>query len=1037
MSKWTQEQTSAIYESGTNIIVSAGAGSGKTAVLSQRVLEKIKSGIHINELLILTFTKAAASEMKDRIRKKIASDKELENELNLLNSSYITTFDSFALSVVKKYHYLLNIPKNISITDESIVKIKHKEIIDNIFEGLYESKILDFEKLIDKYCVKNDNSIREVISNICMVIDGFIDKYEYIDNIKNNFYTDESINKIIEEYYSFLEEKRSLIKLELNNLSCYFDYDYIDKINNSISSIMECDIKDLHLITNVDLPKVPRGSEEDAKNCKKGFNESIKSLLSFSEYGDYENIKNNILLTKSIVFTILDIVSIYIENMKEYKEENQIYTFNDISSLAIKIVKENESARCELKNSFKEIMIDEYQDTNDVQDIFISYIENNNVYMVGDIKQSIYRFRGSNPDIFKEKYEKYSNNNGGRKIDLIKNFRSRSEVLNNINRIFELIMDYNIGGAEYKQSHEMIYGNTLYDKEKDENINYNIDILEYDNDKDSGYSNMEVEIFSIAKDIKDKLNSKLKVFDKETGKLRDATYNDFVIICDRSKYFNDFKKIFEYLGIPLCILKDDKLNSSIDISIIKNIIDLIIRINNKDYGIDYKYDLLSIGRSFLYELDDSYLFDIFNSQNYENNIIYNDFSKINSINSKSIPEILEEILDITDFYNKIYKIGDYENINVRIKTIYNLASEFNNKGNNIIKFRDYLNNIIDEGIDIKYNAYMTSSESVKILTTHKSKGLEYPICYFADLDHEFNYKELTKSFVVSKKYGLIVANNLENDDKSILKLVYKNDYKKNEISEKIRLFYVALTRAREKIIIVIPKKDMISLEKNENGVIEEGRRLSFNKLSDFIYAVKYYLSDYFKDIDIDKINLSKNYLYKRDVNKLISNKLSNIIVNEIQVDKEIINDEHFSHENIGLISLQSKKNMEYGTKIHEVFEYIDMKNYDESIIEDDFIRSKVSKFMNNELLKNIKDADVYHEYEFEYEMDNTNYHGIIDLMLEYDDRINIIDFKLKNIMNSDYIKQLNGYKEYINRISGKKINLYLYSIMDEIFVNLN
>ena len=159
MPSWTKEQNDAIYKSGTNIIVSAGAGSGKTAVLSERVLEKLKSGIHINELLILTFTKAAAAEMKERIRKKIKKNEELKDELNLIDSSYITTFDSFAMSIVKKYHYLLNVSKNISIIESSVIEIKKKEILDLIFDNYYKNKDDDFVTLINTFCIKDDSSI--------------------------------------------------------------------------------------------------------------------------------------------------------------------------------------------------------------------------------------------------------------------------------------------------------------------------------------------------------------------------------------------------------------------------------------------------------------------------------------------------------------------------------------------------------------------------------------------------------------------------------------------------------------------------------------------------------------------------------------------------------------------------------------------------------------------------------------------------------------------------------------------------------------
>lgn len=1033
MPKWTKEQEEAIIKSGSNIIVSAGAGSGKTAVLSERVINKIQNGIHVNELLILTFTRAAADEMKDRIRKKIGKIPEFKDELTLLSSAYITTFDSFALSVVKKYHYLLNISSSIAITDESIVKLEQKKILDNIFEKFYKEKNEKFINLIKKYCIKNDKSLKSNILSLCNKISDYIDRDEFIDNVINNFYEEENVNNLLTKYKEFINDKKKAIMLELDNMNMYFDYDYCMSLQNSCLGILNANIDELHLYESIKLPSAPRGSEEEAKEAKTNLKKLVDDLISYGNYGTLEDIKNDILSSKETVITILEIVKSYLNEVEKYKKENNIYTFSDISRLSIKILKENESVRNELKYSFKEIMIDEYQDTNDVQDIFISMIANNNVYMVGDIKQSIYRFRGSNPNIFKEKYSNYSKNIGGYKIDLIKNFRSRYEVLDNINKVFDLIMDSSLGSAEYRETHEMVYGNTAYDSEKINDFNYDFEVLEYmNNKKETGFDNSEVEIFMIAKDIKDKMKNKLKVFDKETSKLRDATYNDFVIILDRSKYFDSFKKIFEYLDIPLTILKDGKLNASTDIYLIKNIVDLIIHINDNNLNEDFKYDFVSIARSFLYEYTDENIFDIINSKNYKETTIYKDFSSIENINIKTSNEIFNDILDITDFYNKLYKIGDYENTNVRLETISKLSSSLSNLGLSIIDFRDYLNDIIENNEDIKYTTFSSNSDSVKILTIHKSKGLEYPVCYFADLDHEFNTSELKDKFICDKNYGLIVPSNMEDITTSVIKELYKKDFIKEEISEKIRLFYVALTRAREKMIIVLPEKETKKLEKNENGVIEEIRRLSFSKLSDFMYGVKDYLDKYFKTIDITKLGLTKDYQYNKTINiKNNTNIKDDIKVEEINIKNDITEEKHFSKETNMLSTKDEIKMMKYGTRIHEYLELIDYKNPNLSLIKDTFIKDKIEKFLNNDLLKNIKDSNIYHEYEFYYEKDNINYHGIIDLMLEYDEHIDIIDFKLKSITDDNYKSQLYGYKNYIENITNKKVNTYLYSILNE------
>ena len=1038
MPRWTKEQEEAIYTSGKNIIVSAGAGSGKTAVLSERVLHKIEEGTHVNELLILTFTRAAADEMKDRIRKKISGKEELKKELTLLNSSYITTFDSFALSVVKKYHYLLNITDNINITDESIVKIQNKKILDEIFERSYKN--IRFQELIKKYCIKTDKVLKENILSIALKIDGFIDPFGFIDNVYNNFFNENNVDNLLKTYESIINDLKKTIELEIENMSLYFDSDYIEKVNDAVYNILNADIDELHLYSTVKLPTVPRGSSEEAKTSKDSLKKACDKLLSYGNYGTINDIKNDIYSTKDTVLTILDIIKEFLLEIEKYKKENDIYTFNDISKLSIKILKENENIREELKSSFKEIMIDEYQDTNDLQETFISFLENDNVYMVGDIKQSIYRFRGSNPEIFKEKYSNYSKDIGGYKIDLIKNFRSRSEVLDNINKIFCLIMDYNLGSAEYSVSHQMVYGNTAYDTEKVDGFNYNFRVLEYLNkQKESGFSDIEVEIFTIAKDIKNKLDNNFQVFDKEDGKLRNATYNDFVIILDRSKYFDDFKKIFEYFDIPLTILKDGKLNSTTDILLIKNLVDFIIKIKEDVYDIDFKYDFISIARSFLYEYSDEYIFDIVTNNKIKETTIYNDLSTLSDkLNSYTSSLLFNDILDVTNFYNKLNKVGDYEEVNVRLKTINSLSSSLSSLGLSIMDFRDYLTDIIENDEDIKYATYTKEGNSVKILTIHKSKGLEYPICYFADLDHEFNTSELKDKFIVDKKYGLIVPSNLEEIDNSLLKEMYKYDFNREEVSEKIRLFYVALTRAREQMIIVLPDKETRTLEKNNDGVIEEIRRLSFNKLSSFIYGIKNYLYSYFEQIDVEKLGLTKNYLYpKKIVQETLNNIKDNINVEEINIVNEVVEEKHFSKETNKIITKEENDLMKFGTKVHEIFELLDFRNIDLSLVDNKFIRNKVEKFLSNDLLKNISNANIYKEYEFIYNKDNNEYHGIIDLMLEYDNHIDIIDYKLKSITDENYIKQLNGYKEYIEKISNKNVSTYLYSILDEKVLQIN
>ena len=461
---WTKEQQDAINLEGKNIIVSAGAGSGKTAVLTERTLRKLKSGIHINELLILTFTNAAAAEMKERIRKAINKTPNLEEEATLIDGAYITTFDSFSLSIVKKYHTRLNITSNIKITDEVIIDIKKNKILDDIMDKYYLSPKEDFTKLIQDFCLKDDKDLKKYILSTYKKIELKYNKEKYLEEYMSSYFTEENISKFIKEYLDLINSYRKNISNLITDLNDYFDGDYVSAIEDQLSKLLHASSYE-EIASSLDfrsLNPVPKSSHEEGKKIKETISAQIKELKSLLIYQTEEEMKEEILSTKSNVKVIIDIIKDLDKQLTLYKQENEIYNFNDIAHLAIKVVTDFKDVREELTNSFNEILVDEYQDTSDTQEMFISLISKNNVYMVGDIKQSIYRFRNANPYIFKNKYDTYRDTDAGIKIDLVKNFRSRKEVLDNINLLFDLIMDDEIGGADYKASHRMVFGNNTY-----------------------------------------------------------------------------------------------------------------------------------------------------------------------------------------------------------------------------------------------------------------------------------------------------------------------------------------------------------------------------------------------------------------------------------------------------------------------------------------------------------------------------------------------------------------------------------------------
>lgn len=1028
---WTDEQWNAIYDKGHNIIVSAGAGSGKTAVLSERVIENLKSGMSIKEVLLLTFTKAASLEMKTRIRNKIKKNPSLSKELSLIDEAYITTFDSFALSIVKKYHYILNISPNVSIIDEPIIRIKKKEILTNIFDKYYENRNEKFLKLISDFCIKDDKEIFESVLSIYSKIDLKYNKNEYLDNYINEYFNIDRINNDIKDYEKLLMSKFEELDYLIEDMSYYIDSDYITNLRLSVSNLMHSKTYD-EIVSNlsVEIPRLPKGSTDEVKEKKELINDVIKNIKSLCTYKNREEIMSSILSTKDYKEVIIDILKDFDKYVMSYKYENDIYEFTDIANLAIKLVKENVSVKEELKSSFKEIMIDEYQDTNDLQEILINLISNNNVYMVGDIKQSIYRFRNANPDIFKEKYNKYSNHIGGEKIDLNKNFRSREEVLNNINLLFNKVMDESIGGADYIKSHQMIFGNKSYIKKGKTLQNYDFELYSYMYDKKSEYSKEEIEAFIIAKDILSKVKGNYQIFDKDTSVLRNAEYSDFVILMDRTTNFDLYKKIFLYLGIPLELYKDETMNEDTDIIVLNNLIKFTIKLDTGVYDKELEYLFTSVMRSFLCESPDDEIFDTIKNKTILTSPLANKVRKI-KLNNKSSYEIINDLINEFDFYNKLITIGNESASSVKLNSILSNAKTTSSIAYDINSFSEYLDNVIKEKIDIKYTIHSGVSNSVKIMTIHKSKGLEFPICYFSGLYKPFNISDIKEKFTYSNKYGIITPYFDEGVAETIYKHLLKNDYLKEEISEKIRLFYVALTRAKEKMILVMPYEEIVNGK--ESDLVSNVVRSKYKSLLDIVSSTLVSLTKYVTVIDYNKSGITKDYslLIKKDFKSGIEKSTEVLNVNEILVENETLIDKHYSKENNKLITSDVKKNMKFGKYVHEVLEYFDLKKKDYSYIKDEFIKNKIISFSNLPIFDNVNEANIFHEYEFIYTLNNTKYHGVIDLMLEYPSHIDIIDYKLSDVTDINYISQLNGYKEYISSITKKPVNVYLYSIINE------
>ena len=807
-----------------------------------------------------------------RIRDKISKAGLLE-QLNRIDKAYITTFDSFALSVVKKYHDRLNLAKNIAIVDENVISLLKKELLDEVFEKFYKENSSCFEKLITDFCLRDDNEIKKYILDLNNKLDLKYDKEIYLDNYVSKYYDTDTIKARVNEYETLLKSNISKIESILRKLEIILDGDDYFKFYDQLEPLLNAtNYDEIKNSLDITLPRLPKNSGDEAKKLKDTLNKQIEVIEDMCIFDSTDDMINDYLSTKDYIVAIISIIKVLDEKINIYKMNKNVFEFTDISKLAIRLVCDNEDIRLELKNYFNEIMIDEYQDTSDLQEQFIKLIENNNVYMVGDIKQSIYRFRNANPFIFKEKYDNYAKELGGRKIDLNKNFRSRGEVLANINQIFDDIMDDNFGGANYQESHRMVFGNSTYINEGKTDQDYNFDIYNYHIEKDSiykKYKTEEIEAFIIAKDIQDKINNNYQIFDKDTLILRKIRYSDFVVLMDRSSKFTLYKKIFEYMKIPLTILKDENIMDQNEVYLIRNILKLIECLENKDYDNTFKYSFISIARSYLFNYSDEDIFHTMtNNLYFDSEIIIKAKTILEMLPKLNLKELINCIVDTYDFNMKLINIGNVQMGISVLEYFKNLSESLQDIGYDYHKFIVYLDDIISSKKEIKIPVSVGDDNSCKIMTIHKSKGLEYPICYYSGLGASFNVSELKEKILYDNEYGIITPCFKNGYQDTFYKNLLKQKYYFEEIGEKIRLFYVALTRCKEKMIM-IASLDENSTDK-DNYIVSDVIREQYRSFLDILKSIYEDVDNRIVDFQLDNIPISNDYKIL-NVNKLPDN----------------------------------------------------------------------------------------------------------------------------------------------------------------------
>lgn len=930
--KFTPEQQRVIELHNSNILVSAAAGSGKTAVLVERIIRMICDGEHpadIDRLLIVTFTNAAAAEMRERIAAGIAvrleadpGNEHIQKQSALLHNAQITTIDSFSLFLIRNHFNEIGLDPDFRVADEGEIKLLQQEVLAQLLEDAYAGNFVpealeQFHACVEYFCPGGRESVLEQhILNLSRYAGSFPWPAEWLEERKNDYAAGDMEALICSDYGQYLTERVNrtvegcLEKLlEVKRLCELPDGPYMygeltDAEIEQLERLTDCknleeQAAKIPAVTFARLPSKKDDSVDPAKReLAKAIRNSVKDTLSdLSESYFKTPLELAVEQGKACrepLRILLDLVLEFDRRLLAAKQERHLIDFSDMEHYALQILLKWEKAEekgdagtdhaetkyrivpsdvaMEYRQYFQEILIDEYQDSNLVQEYLLSAISGEaeghyNRFMVGDVKQSIYKFRLARPELFLEKYDTYQETGDLCRIDLAKNFRSRIQVVDAVNGVFSRIMSREIGGiayddkaalypgATYPAAEDPAYGSEallIRKPEKGEREESGIGeqhaegagvLVDYDNVR-------QLEALAIAARIK-QLKGSLKVMEKSTGELRPVRYSDMVILLrTTSGWDEEFKKILEQQGIPVYITSKTGYFGALEVQELLQFLRVldnprqdiplfgvmqsvfggftqeeIAQIRSGGEGHSRKrmtlYEALkevaqsgrtmeegeetSAGESAGEEAELSQKADTF-LQRIDH---YRDLTPFTSIR-----DLLQRILDDYDYLNYVTALPAGSKRRANVEMLLTKASAFEKTSYfGLFHFIRYMEQL--EKYDVDYGEADTLDENadvVRIMSIHKSKGLEFPVVFVSGLSKRFNMQDANQSLIVDMDLGVAVdyvdsVRRIKN--KTLRRAVLSAKMKEDNLAEELRVLYVALTRAREKLILtaVLDKAD--------------------------------------------------------------------------------------------------------------------------------------------------------------------------------------------------------------------------------------
>lgn len=862
--QWTPQQKNAIYATDGSVLVSAAAGSGKTAVLVERVIKLItreENPIDVDRLLIVTFTRAAAAEMCQRISLALNSllekdpyNPHLLKQKQLLYNASISTIDSFCSDIVREYFHSLDISRDFRIADTGELDILSNDALDQAFEKFYSDenkKNSEFLKLVDAFSSKTgDTKLRETVLKISdfLSTQPFPDKW--LDDMRKNYINDtvtESIwGKIIIDYSN--SAVSHAINLTENSIKLVEQDDILQNANSDMLS------DDLSYLSTLQ-KRLLGSSWDDIVKCLENYapmrfstpkvykdnpiklsvaanrdevKDTVKQIQSYFLW-DEADVALELSELHSLISTLFDLVREYISIFDSLKKRKNILSFSDVELLSVKLLATPSSdgynkteQAFEISKRYDAVMVDEFQDVNDVQDLIFKCVSNdeNNLFVVGDVKQSIYGFRQAKPEIFinrKNSYVRYDEEKPQYPATIIldKNFRSRKEVCNTVNFIFQKLMTKESAQMDYTADEKLNVG---ADYPESNDCDFEIALVEKNAFED--YDSTEVEAYYIADKIRKMMHDGFLV--KDGDLMRKATYGDFAIILrspknKAMKYVN----ILNMCGIPA--YSENKENS-FETQEVKIMLNFLRVIDNPSLDIPF----LSVMVSPVYGFTPDELAVI--RADSRNTNLYTSVKSYAQIDEKA-QSFIHEIdslrafaytSNVDDLLGKIYETTAFGAITSAVKgganptknlqLLREYARSFESNGyKSLSEFVHYMDRLIENKTELA-TASGTDGENlnrVRVLSIHASKGLEFPVCFIADTAHQFNKSDLKDDILIDSHAGLGIRKKVDFCRFNTLpRLAVGIEIEQNAVAEELRVLYVALTRAKEKLIVVSSQADI-------------------------------------------------------------------------------------------------------------------------------------------------------------------------------------------------------------------------------------